>query len=336
MIKGAIKKVTEGYDLMEQETYQAMKEIMEGEASDAQISSFLTALSMKGESVDEIFACAKVMREKAHSIRVPTTAVDLCGTGGDGLGTFNVSTISSLVVAGTDVPVAKHGNRSVSSRSGSADLMECLGVDIELDPSDVERCIRDIGIGFMFAPNFHGAMKHAIGPRRQIGIRTLFNLLGPLTNPGDVNHQLLGVYEESLTDFFAEVLKKFGVEHALVVHGSGLDELTITGRNKITEVKRGSITSYHLVPEELGFNRSEIDEIKAGSVARNVEIADSVLDGDDSPYRHMVLLNAGASLYAADRVKDMEAGVELAKKSIDSGRAKEKLDELIDHTKGVN
>ncbi len=332
MIKRAIKKVSSGCDLSESETYHSICEIMEGRASNAQISSFLTALSMKGETVDEIYACAKVMREKADRIDVPSGAVDLCGTGGDGMGTFNVSTISSLVAAGAGVKVAKHGNRSVSSKSGSADLMEYMGVDIDLDPKMVERCIREVGIGFMFAPRFHLAMKHALTPRQEIGIKTLFNLIGPLSNPGEVEHQLIGVYDPSLTVPFAHVLMRSGVRHAMVVHGSGLDELTLTGKNKITEIKDGSISSYSLYPEDVGLGKVDVNDIRAGTVGENARIAYSVLGGKGGPTRDMVLLNAGAAIYVADHVGDITEGIRLAEDTIDSGLAKEKLRSLIDHT----
>ncbi|MFO8109090.1 MAG: anthranilate phosphoribosyltransferase [Thermoplasmata archaeon] len=332
MIKGAIKKVSAGYDLSESETYLSMCEIMEGRASDAQISSFLTALCMKGETVEEIYACAKVMREKANRITVPAGAVDLCGTGGDDMRTFNISTISSLVVAGAGVTVAKHGNRSVSSKSGSADLMEYMGVNIELNARKVERCIEDVGIGFMFAPRFHLAMKYALTPRQEIGIRTLFNLIGPLSNPGEVKHQLIGVYDQNLTVPFAQVLMRFGVKHAMVVHGSGLDELTLTGKNNITELKDGLVYSYTLNPEDVCLGKVDLRDIRANSIDENVDIAHSVLDGEYGPARDTVLLNAGASLYVADLVGDITEGIKIAEETIDSGRAKEKLHSLVRYT----
>ncbi len=332
MIKKSINKVKNGNDLTGKECYLTMKEIIEGKATDSQISSFLTALSMKGEKTDEISAAAKLMREKAVSIETPSSAVDLCGTGGDGFDTFNISTISSFVVAGAGVPVTKHGNRSVSSSSGSADLMEELGVKIDLEPIKVEQCIEEIGIGFMFAPLFHKAMKHAIKPRKEISIRTIFNLLGPLTNPGEVDYQLLGVYDERLTEIFGEVLKNLGLNHALVVHGSGLDELTVTGQNTVTELSDGKLFTYTFQPEEYGFKESSLKEIKAGNVKENAEIAYSILNGEKSTKLNMILLNSGAALYAADQVSSIEDGIDLAKKTIESGKALQKLNSLIDFT----
>ncbi len=335
MIKGAIKKISSGHDLSETETYRSMYEIMEGRASEAQISSFLTALSMKGETVDEIYACVKVMREKAHGIVVPYEAVDLCGTGGDGMGTFNVSTISSLVVAAAGVPVAKHGNRSASSNSGSADLMEYMGININLGPKEIERCIDEIGIGFIFAPNFHRAMKYAMTPRQEIGIRTLFNLIGPLSNPGDVKRQLIGVCEPRLTNLFARVLRRFEIERAMIVHGSGLDELTLTGQNQITELNDRSIRSYTLEPKDIGLNEITVKDIRAAGREENADIAYSILEGEKSPYRDMVLLNAAATIYIADSASTISEGIKLAEETIDSGRAKEKLHSLVYYTQKI-
>ncbi len=334
MIKEAIKKVNEGKDLSEKEALDVMNEIMGGSATPAQIAAFLTALRLKGETVDEIFACATVMRQKAESISVQGTAVDTCGTGGDGSGTFNISTTVAFVVAGAGVSVAKHGNRSVSSRSGSADLLESLGVNITLTPKDVETCVNDIGIGFLFAPTFHKAMKYAIGPRREIGIRTVFNVLGPLTNPANVAHQVIGVYDERLTEPLANVLRRFGLRHALVVHGSGLDELSTIDRTKVSELKNGKVETYYLTPEQYGLDRARLEDIQGGTPEENTKITRSVLDGEDSPYTDIVLLNAGAALYAADKTGDIAEGIELARQAIKSGKAREKLDQLIERSKG--
>ena len=334
MIKEAIKKVIEGKDLSEKEALDVMNEIMGGDATPAQIAAFLTALRLKGETVDEIFACATVMRQKAERISVQGTAVDTCGTGGDCAGTFNISTTVAFVVAGAGVSVAKHGNRSVSSRSGSADLLESLGVDITLSPKEVETCIRDVGIGFIFAPTFHKAMKYAIGPRREIGIRTVFNVLGPLTNPANVAYQVIGVYDERLTEPLANVLGKFGLRHALVVHGSGLDELSTIDRTKVSELKDGKVETYYLTPEQFGLDRAKLEDIQGGTPEENTAITRSVLDGEDSPYTDIVLLNAGAALYAADKAGDIAEGIELARKAIKSGKAREKLDQLIERSKG--
>lgn len=333
MIQEAIKKLKNKNDLTEKETYESMKEIMEGEVTPAQIASFLTSLSMKGETVEEIYSCAKLMREKAVNINPPESAVDTCGTGGDGKGTFNVSTISSFVIAGAEVPVAKHGNRSVSSNSGSADLMEELDIKINLKPAKIEKCMEEIGFGFMYALIFHKAMKHANDVRKQLGIRTIFNLLGPLTNPGSVDYQLLGVYDKDLTEPFAEVLKKFNLKHALVVHGFGLDELSLTGVNHISELKDGKITNYTISPQSLGFEKISIQEIKSKGIKHNSEIALSVLKGDQSPFYDMVLLNSGAALYVSEKVDNIQEGIKLAEESIQSGKAEEKLQAIMDYTK---
>lgn len=330
MIKEAIAKLIAGQGLAQSEAEDVMNEIMNGEATPSQIGAFLVALRMKGETVDEIAGCARAMR--AHATKVVTSrgnVVDTCGTGGDGAGTFNISTVTAFVVAGGGVAVAKHGNRSVSSRCGSADVLEAAGVNIDLGPEEMGRCIDEAGIGFLFAPRLHPAMKHAAGPRREMGIRTIFNVLGPLTNPASASRQLLGVYADDLTETLAGVLDTLGTEHALVVHGShGLDELSTAGSNKITEVRSGRTRTYSLSPEQLGFPRCDLDELKGGSAAENVAIMRSLLQGERGARRDTVLLNAAAALLVGGKANNLAHGVELAAESIDSGRALQKLEQL--------
>lgn len=311
----------------------AMNEIMEGEASNAQIGAFITALRMKGETIEELAGAAKVMRAKAAKIKVDGTIVDTCGTGGDGTNTFNISTACAFVAAGGGLRVAKHGNRSVSSQCGSADVLHALGVRIDCAPEQVKECIRKIGIGFLYAPIFHSAMKYAAPPRREIGIRTIFNLLGPLSNPAAANVQLLGVYDAALTLVMAEVLKKLGVGAALVVHGEGgFDEITITGSTRVSELKQGKIITYEICPEDFGLKRGILEDIIGGDANQNAKIIQSVLSGEKGPKRDILLLNAGALFMAAEAAKDFKEGIALAERSIDSGAATEKLKQLIEVT----
>jgi anthranilate phosphoribosyltransferase len=334
MIKEAISTVITGKDLDEAAMVVVMNEIMSGEATDAQIGSFITALRMKGETVSEITGAARVMREKATKINAADpgkTLVDVVGTGGDASGTFNVSTTSSFVVAGAGLPVAKHGNRSVSSHCGSADVLEALGVDLSLGAERIGTCIRTVGIGFMFAPMLHGAMKYAIGPRREIGIRTIFNVLGPLTNPASANVYLLGVYDPSLTEPIAQTLMNFEVKRALVVCGEGnIDEMTTTGVTRVSEVHRGEVTTYAMMPEEVGLTRATLADIKGGETAEaSAEQVRSVLGGRKGPLRDMVLYNAGAAIMAAGLANSVKEGVKVAAQVIDSGAAQAKLDALV-------
>ncbi len=330
MIVDAIKQVIENKHLTMDEAEQVMDMIMSGEATPAQIASFITALRMKGETVDEISGFAKVMRQKASRIAPEVVdIIDTCGTGGDQLHTFNISTTAAFVVAGIGIPVAKHGNRSVSSKSGSADVLEALGVRIDLPPGEVKNCIEEVGIGFMFAPNFHGAMKHAIGPRREIGIRTVFNILGPLTNPASATAQVLGVYDQSLTEVLAMVLGNLGVKHALVVHGhDGLDEISNTGESMISELKDGEVTTYTITPEDCGVARAAVADLKGGNAEENAAITLDILKGTKGPKRDVVLMNAAAALIAADRVGSFGEGMGLAAESIDNGSALAKLEAL--------
>lgn len=336
-IREAIKLVVDGGNLSEDEMRAVMDDIMSGETTPAQIGSFLTGLRMKGETVEEITGAAKVMREKATRIDAGIDmtgggiVVDTCGTGGDGSGTFNVSTTSSFVVCGCGCTVAKHGNRSVSSFCGSADVLEAVGVNLDLDAGQIGECLKKIGIGFLFAPALHGAMKYAIGPRREIGMRTIFNILGPLTNPAEANVQVLGVFARDLIVPMANVLKNMGSLRALVVHGEGnLDELTITGETAIAELRERNVTTYTITPESVGLKRATIDELKGGKDKNDAAVLmKEVLSGASGPRRDMTLLNSGAALMVAGKAERLVDGIELAAACIDDGRALKKLEELI-------
>lgn len=334
MIREAISKVVEGQNLTEEEATATMNEIMSGEATPAQIASFITALSMKGETVDEITGCAKVMREKVTKIQTSRKfLVDTCGTGGDRSHTFNISTAAALVSAGAGVAIAKHGNRAASSRCGSADVLQALGVNIEAAPEKVSRCLDEIGIGFLFAPLLHSAMKHAIGPRREIGIRTIFNILGPLTNPAGAQAQLLGVSDPKLTALMAGVLKNLGSKRAFVVHGQdGLDEITTTAETFISELVAGQVKSYKLNPNRYGISLASDSELKGGTAEENAQIVSSLLKGEKSPKRDVVLLNAAVAIMAGEKAKTVEEGIQIAAESIDSGKALQKLQALIEMT----
>lgn len=335
MIKESIKKVVEGKNLTREEAALTMDTIMRGDATPSQIASFITALRMKGETVDEITGCAEKMREHAINIYPhQKELVDTCGTGGDVSGTFNISTISALVVAGAGVPVAKHGNRSVSSRCGSADVLEALGVKIDIDPKKVEECIDKVGIGFIFAPNFHKAMRFAMPSRREIGIRTVFNILGPLTNPARATAQILGVFSADLTETMAKVLGNLGVKHALVVHGmDGLDEISISDKTKVSHLHSGKVETYYIKPEDLGIHMGKKEDILGGSINENAKIAFDILKGEEKgPKRNIVLLNAAAAIFVGGKAKDLKEGLKLATESIDCGAASQKLEELIQFT----
>lgn len=330
MIREAIAKVIEKKNLTEAEMVATFDEIMSGGASPAQIGAFITALRMKGETIEEITGAARVMREKALHIKTKAKMiVDTCGTGGDESGTFNISTTAAFVAAGAGLTVAKHGNKSVSSKSGSADVLRSLGVNIEVEVSHVERCLDEIGIGFLFAPLLHGAMKHAIGPRREIGIRTIFNILGPLTNPAGAHSQVLGVYDARLTEPLAKVLQNLGSTHVFVVHGAdGLDEITLTGKTFISELKYGEIENYEILPEDFGLERCTKEELLGGDSETNARITLDILKGKNGPHRDIVLLNAGAAIVSGGKAKDLREGLKAASESIDSGRAMKKLDGL--------
>ena len=329
MIKEAIHMLVNNINLSESEMAECMREIMEGRASDAQIGAFLSALSMKGETVEEITGAAKIMREKATTIRAPEGVLDTCGTGGDMSHTFNISTTVAFVVAGTGLPVAKHGNRSVSSRSGSADVLEALGVKIDLPPGKVEQCLFDTGFGFLFAPLFHPAMKYAIGPRREMGIRTIFNILGPLTNPAGAKRQILGVFADRLTERLAMVLGNLGAVHAMVVHGEdGLDEVSVTDKTKVSRWKDSEIDNFSIAPEDFGIWRTTIDHIRGGNKEDNAAITISILKGEKSPKRDIVLMNSAVALVVGGKTEDFKDAFSIAADSIDSGMALKKLAEV--------
>ena len=334
MIKDAIKKIIEQVDLSAVEAEDVMREIMEGRATPSQIASYITALRMKGETVDEITGSARVMREKAVRVRVDDPlVVDTCGTGGDHLNTFNISTTVAFVVAGVGVTVAKHGNHSVSSACGSADVLKALGVAIEIPTEKVEACINEIGIGFLFAPLFHGAMKYAAASRRETGIRSIFNILGPLSNPARASIQVLGVYAPELTDLMAQVLVKLGSRHCFIVHGmDGLDEVTVTGKSRISEGKSGRVAAYFIEPKDFQRENGNIKDLTGGNAQTNAAILQSILRGEQGAKRDVVLMNAAPAFVAAGKADNLQEGFALAEESIDSGRAMSKLDQLIEMT----
>ena len=337
MIQDAIQILVDGESLSADQATAAMNEIMTGEATSAQVGSFLTALRIKGETVDEITGMARVMREKSLHVSVEGDVVDTCGTGGDGSGSFNISTTAAFVVAGAGVAVAKHGNRAMSGSTGSADVLEALGVKIALSPESVARCLNEVGFGFMFAQGYHPSMRFAAGPRREIGIRTVFNILGPLTNPAGADRQVIGVADPSMADRMARVLGQLGSRKALVVHGSdGMDEITITGPSTVWQLENGEVTEFEVAPGDLGFPVSAAESIRATSAEHSARIARSVLAGESGPARDVVLLNAAAALVAADRSDSRAAGFELAARSIDSGDAQAKLDAVVELSQSLD
>jgi anthranilate phosphoribosyltransferase len=330
MIKEAIKTLVAGGSLTMEQAVEVMQQIMDGEATPAQFGAFVTALRLKGETVDEIIGLARTMRERAIHVEINEPVVDSCGTGGDAAGTFNISTAAALVAAGAGLKVAKHGNRAMSSQCGSADVLEALGVKIDCDARGVKRCIEEAGIGFMFAPLFHPAMKYAAAPRREIGIRTVFNLIGPLTNPAGATAQVVGVADGAMLEKIALALKGLGCKHALVVHGeSGLDEIAVYGRTLIYELKGGKIESYDITAEDFGLAEAGLESIKGGTAAENAAILRGVLSGKKGPQRDAVLINAAAVLLAGNRVENLTQGFELAEEVIDSGRAMARLERLV-------
>ena len=328
----ALNHILARNNLTEQEMQAVMKTIMTGQATDAQIGGLLIGLRMKGETVEEITGAAKVMRELSTKVSVNAKyLVDTCGTGGDGKNTFNISTCAAFVAAAAGCHVAKHGNRSVSSKCGSADLLEAAGVRLDLSPEQVARAIEQVGVGFMFAPAHHGAMKHAIGPRKQMAVRTIFNVLGPLTNPAGAPNQVLGVFDKNLTLTLAQVLKNLGSEHVLVVHAAdGLDEISIASETYIAELKNGKVTEYQIAPEDFGMKRSSLDALQVNSTAESLTIINDVLAGNESAAKDIVALNSGAAIYAANVTTSLKAGVEMANDLLASGQAKEKFKELIE------
>ena len=337
MIQDAIQMLVDGESLSADQATAAMNEIMTGEATPAQVGSFLTALRIKGETIDEIAGMARVMREKSLHVSVEGAVVDTCGTGGDGSGSFNISTTAAFVVAGAGVAVAKHGNRAMSGSTGSADVLEALGVKIALSPESVARCLNEAGFGFMFAQGYHPSMRFAAGPRREIGIRTVFNILGPLTNPAGADRQVIGVADPSMADRMARVLGQLGSRKALVVHGSdGMDEITITGPSTVWQLENGEVTEFEVTPGDLGVSVSSADSIRATSSEHSARIARSVLSGESGPPRDVVLLNAAAALVAADRSDSLASGVEVAARSIDSGEAQAKLDAVVELSQSLD
>ena len=332
MIKEAINLLISGQSLSQEQAAAVMEEIMTGEATPAQFGAFVTALRLKGETVDEIIGLAQTMRSKAIKVTVDAPVVDTCGTGGDGCHTFNISTAAALVAAGAGVKIAKHGNRAMSSRCGSADVLEALGVKIALDAEQVGRCIEEVGIGFMFAPAFHPAMKYAAAPRREIGVRTVFNLIGPLTNPAGAEAQVIGVSEGEMAERIALTLKGLGCRHALVVYAEkGYDEVAVNGRTYIYELKNDEVSSYEVSPADFGLNEADLSSMKGGDAAENADILRGVLSGAiKGPKRDVVLMNAAAALLAGDKVDDLKQGYELATEVIDSGQAMAKLEKLVE------
>lgn len=348
MIKEAIAKVVRGKDLTEKESEMAMDEILTGRATPAQTGSFLTALRMKGETVDEITGAARALRMKSRKIQMGNhlvsidrdeiniedeTILDTSGTGGDGTNTFNISTAAAFVVAGGGVKVAKHGHRAVSSYCGSADVLKALGLNLDINDASVERSIREVGIGFLYAPLFSGALQYAAAPRTEMGIRTIFNLMGPLTNPAGTKAQVLGVYEPELTTKMARVLRRLGTKEAFVVYGEGtLDEISICGPTKISHLKDGSIHTFELTPEDFGLKRANANDISGGNARENASIIRDILDGLEGPRRDVVVLNSAAAFVAAGAEEDLPRGIQRARDAIDSGRAKDKLEAAIAFT----
>ncbi len=334
MIRDALAKLADRTDLSAQEAETVMAEIMDGMATPAQIAAYLMGLRQKGETVDEIVGSVKAMRARAVRIRVGAKIVlDTCGTGGDGAHTFNISTTAALVAAGAGITVAKHGNRSISSQSGSADLLTALGVKIDLAPGRVADCIDEVGIGFLFAPLYHEAMKHCAVPRQDMGIRTLLNVLGPLANPAGATHQVLGVYDAKLTEILGRVLLELGIQHSLVIHGmDGLDEISLSDRTKISEGKGGVVSTYFIAPEEFDLRRVPAKELVGGAPKDNARITQDILRGKKGSRRDIVCLNAAAAMVVGQKAKTLKDGVRLAQQTIDSGAAAEKLDRLIAYT----
>ena len=333
-MQSAIKAVTEKQDLSAEDMTAVMRTIMTGEATPAQIGGFLVGLRMKGETVDEVAAAASVMRELSSKVEVEKEhLVDTCGTGGDSSGSFNISTASAFVVAAAGARVAKHGNRSITSKSGSADVLEAAGVNLEQSPEQVAACVNEIGVGFMFAPMHHSAMKHAIGPRKEMAVRTIFNVLGPLTNPAGAPNQVLGVFSKDWVVPLAEVLKQLGSEHVLVVNAEdGLDEISIGSPTLIAELKNGEVKSYTVQPEDFGMQRADLATIKAADAADSLNIINGVFANQAGPAKDIVCLNAGASIYVAGLADSLAEGVEKASQTIADGKATEKLKQLVEKT----
>lgn len=333
-IQQAIQAVISHQDLSRDEMTAVMHQIMTGEATPAQIGGFLVGLRMKGETIDEITAAAQVMRELATPVKVHGDhIVDIVGTGGDSSGTFNISTASCFVVAAAGGQVAKHGNRSVSSKSGAADVLEAAGVNLDISPQQVAECVEQVGVGFMFAPKHHGAMKYAIGPRREMGVRTIFNVLGPLTNPASAPNQVIGVFARELVKPLAEVLQQLGSRHVMVVHSEdGMDEISISAPTYVAELKNNSVNTYSISPEDFGMQRGDMSAIQVDDAEQSLALIRSVLNNDPGPARDIVCLNAGAAIYVAGLAASLQQGIEMAQQAIASGKANQVLDQLISKT----
>lgn len=332
-LKALLAVVADGRTLTEEQAQLGFDVMMSGNATPAQMGAFLMALRVRGETVDEITGAARTMRAKAAHVKAPENAIDLVGTGGDNVGTWNVSTASALVVAGCGVPVAKHGNRAFSSRAGSADVLSALGVNLDCDLQFVERAIVEAGVGFMMAPRHHSATRHVAGPRVELGTRTIFNILGPLSNPAGVRHLLVGVFARKWIEPMARTLGNLGAVRAWVVHGSdGLDELTTTGPSFVAELKDGAVRTFEVTPEDAGLKRAKIEDLKGGLPADNAAAVQALLDGKPGPFRDIVKLNAGAALLIAGKAKDLKAGAAMAADAIDSGKAKACLTKLVEVT----
>ena len=330
-IQAAIKTVISGQDLSRQEMTEVMQQIMTGECTPAQIGGFLVGLRMKGESVDEITGAAKVMRELSTRVRVDSEfLVDTCGTGGDASGSFNISTASAIVAAAAGAKVAKHGNRSVSSKSGSADILEAAGVNLDIDAEAVSDCIESVGVGFMFAPKHHSAMRHAIGPRKEMAVRTIFNLLGPLTNPAGAPNQVVGVFADELVEPVAQVLRQLGSHHVMVVHAEdGMDEISISSKTRVAELKNGEVSSYTISPADFGVEMADMDEIKVDGVDQSLAMIESVLANSPGPALDIVCLNAGAAIYVSGIADSLADGIEKARTAIAAGKASAVLAQLV-------
>ena len=336
MIREAIEKLTRGADLTEEESAQVMEEIMTGEATPAQFGAFVIALRLKGETVDEMTGLATVMRTKSLKVDFRGPSVDTCGTGGDDRGTFNISTVAAFVVAGAGIAVAKHGNRAMTSKSGSADVLEQQGVKIDLGPEGVKKCMEEAGIGFMFAPRFHPAMKFAVQPRREIGVRTVFNILGPLTNPAGAKAQVLGVPTDAVGEKMVQVLQRLGSERVLVVHAEdGLDEISLNGHTNVWELRDGAVSDYQISAEDLGLERASLDALAGGSIEKNAETMTAVLSGASGPRRDVVVANAAGGILAGGKATDLREGVRMAQESIDSGNAMKRLEKLRELSQGL-
>jgi anthranilate phosphoribosyltransferase len=332
-LKPLLARIAAGGSLSEAESERAFSIMMAGDATPAQMGGFLLGMRVRGETVEELTGAVRAIRAKALTVTAPPGAIDTCGTGGDGSGTFNISTAAALVTAACGVPVAKHGNRSLSSRSGSADVLAALGVNIDADPAIAERALREVGFGFLMAPRYHRAMHHVAQTRVELGTRTIFNLLGPLLSPAEAKFQLIGVYAPHWLEPVAEVLGKLGSERAWIVHGQGLDELTTTGVTEVAELRHGTVTRFEVTPEEAGLHRARIEDLKGGDAAENAAIMHRILAGEHGPMRDIVLLNAGAALLVAGKADYLREGAEIAAKAIDSGAAKRVLERLVAVTK---